>query len=556
MASKGRRCRAVGIDFGVATRSSASVAAEGVAKIAPSSKKEYPALRHVRKFPLIGSVIPRLSGIPNSIRDPYRFFPEMRSLYGDFYTLGLPALGNRDCWYRTLYVITDPEEMVKVVRGGGSYPSGIVENLWVNKKWNRTRGLKTGALLESGKEWKRIRTFMQTDLMHPASARGYVPGMIQAAELASKGAPAMSRCLNHYLNLCAFDLFSTIMFGELTQTADPAAPKDPENVRFVTNAVEGLSTALELFREPYEIIMDKLGYQTPKLRRAFHCFDTIWEIVQNKTMQFAKRKQNNQLTENERVSYLARAMDRQQQQEQQHGDEAPISTEEVHELALSSLTAAVDTTSTVIGWNLFNLARFPHVQDKLYQHLVRAVHAVGHPEGRLTTEVLDRKHVPYLHAVIRETQRMTPIGAGYIVKTLAEDHVQINGVPLNKGDVVMLEGFSIQMDPNIVDSPHEFLPERWLPDAVNKRKGTKSEIIDHPYFKEPFSQGARRCPGSRVAINEVQVMISQLFLDWKISAPPTASSLEDVQYAQKTGIVLTLPELQFQPRPPTLSSTL
>jgi len=50
--------------------------------------------------------------------------------------------------------------MVQVIKAGGAHPSGIVENLWVSRKWNETRNIATKGLLERGEEWKRIRTFM------------------------------------------------------------------------------------------------------------------------------------------------------------------------------------------------------------------------------------------------------------------------------------------------------------------------------------------------------------------------------------------------------------
>ena len=51
--------------------------------------------------------------------------------------------------------------------------------------------------------------FFQNDLLSPAAAKGYIPGMIEAAQLASKGAPSIADNMNYFLNCCAFDLFST-----------------------------------------------------------------------------------------------------------------------------------------------------------------------------------------------------------------------------------------------------------------------------------------------------------------------------------------------------------
>ena len=46
------------------------------------------------------------------------------------------------------------------------------------------------------------------------------------------------------------------------------------------------------------------------------------------------------------------------------------------------------------------------------------------------------------------------------------------------------------MDERLADSPRDFIPERWLPDAVEARKGsTEKEIVDLPFFRDHFSQG-------------------------------------------------------------------
>ena len=45
--------------------------------------------------------------------------------------------------------------------------------------------------------------FFQNDLLSPAAAKGYIPGMIEAAQLASKGAPSIADNMNYFLNCCA-----------------------------------------------------------------------------------------------------------------------------------------------------------------------------------------------------------------------------------------------------------------------------------------------------------------------------------------------------------------
>lgn len=535
---------------GTRLHSTASAAASmAVESSATSSDSDYytapPELKQVKTLPIIGSLIPFSSNIPPTIEQPYDFWPEMRRRYGHFYTMGMPNMGDTSDSHSIVHIITDPNEMMKVVRSGGAYPSGLIQTFWMNKKWSKERELEVikgeeEGLFGNGEDWKRLRSFLQTDLLHPESARGYVPGMIEAAKLASQGAPASSNDLNNYLSRVSFDLFSTIIFGELTKTAahTEESPADPENIKFVNGTIQGLSNAIQILMDPYETIMGKhFGIRTKKYQTMSDGFDIAWDIGRQKIRSFMERLVKNELNENEKASYLARAIERQSM------ENANVSIQEVQELAWTGLFAAVDTTSASLGWNLLNIAREPQVQEKLYQEIssVAAVHG-----GVLTAEAFGKDTTPYLRAVLRETHRLTPSSALAFLKKVGSDNVEIHGKKLNKGAVVALESYSLGVDPEYMDDPEQFRPERWLPDAVAARAGTPSQILDHPFFKEPFSQGPRRCPGSRVATNEMLVFLAQLVLDWKISSPVT--SLKDIKYSQQTSIEAELPPLKFESR--------
>lgn len=96
----------------------------------------------------------------------------------------------------------------------------------------------------------------------------------------------------------------------------------------------------------------------------------------------------------------------------------------------------------------------------------------------------------------------------------------------------------------LVDNPHIFVPDRWLPDTDESRRGTPAEVLDHPLFSGPFSQGARRRPGSRVAHNETLALMAHLIYDWEISTS-VVSSHEDVPYHLSTLTVPIMPKIDF-----------
>jgi cytochrome P450 len=86
----------------------------------------------------------------------------------------------------------------------------------------------------------------------------------------------------------------------------------------------------------------------------------------------------------------------------------------------------------------------------------------------------------------------------------------VHGVDLPAGSVVALDTLSQAVDPALVgDDAKEFKPERFLQSAVEARAGTAASMMDHSFFSDPFSQGARKCPGRRVANFEALALLAQ-----------------------------------------------
>jgi cytochrome P450 len=443
-----------------------------------------------------------------------------------------------------LSVLSDPREYMKVIRHEGKFPFGMAQLTWTLEKFftetdvTITRGADKG-FLGRGEKWKNIRTFLQTDLLSPQAASGYIPGVILAAELASKGAPYISDDVNSYLNRCTFDMFMTVMLGELTAVADSRTPTDPINLEFIDNAAKFLSLTTNLMTNLPEIMFANVFNHRTTAYTNFHMAgERVLELSRDKVRQFKEKYEAGTLNELQKQSYLANAIKRQQNQV---GDsETHITEEMMIDICALLLIASVDTTSSVISFALGHLALSEEVQEKLYKEL--KTNMTSKETGRLTHDMIETRSVaPYLHAVLRESHRMTP-SAGEIVKEVSTE-IKLHGVPVPAKSRIAFNAYALQMDPEYVDDPEVFRPERWLPDAVESRKGTPKEVIDHPFFKDPFSQGARKCPGSRVAVNEILALLCQLVLDHKISTPP-----EDIPYTLMGAMAAKLPKLEFVPR--------
>jgi len=231
-------------------------------------------------LPFVGSMIPQHSGVPIFTFDnQYSFNNTMREKFGNFILSGFPGFGIG--LHGLMYTIYDPREMAKVIRSEGAYPGGIVEKLW---HWKRAMK-ESGSVLVTEKEeadadsgethdyglfdngdcWKRHRTFMQTNMLDPKAAKGFLPGIIEAATTASAMAPLHAEAdMNQYLNYTAFDMFTSFMFGQQLKTSASIVNPDPnvraensENERFVTSAIGVFGTTNKMNLFPLEFLMAK-----------------------------------------------------------------------------------------------------------------------------------------------------------------------------------------------------------------------------------------------------------------------------------------------------------
>jgi len=466
-------------------------------------------LKKVPSVPIFGSTIPFFSDLKLDENDIVGFWRDMHTRYGPFYSVGLPGLGkgvNGTC-----YFVRDPIEMMKVLKQEGSFPSGIIQAQWPIISWLTKQNYSTVGFYSRGEEWKRIRSFLQKDIFSPMSAKEYLPGILRGAALASPKALAFKGDIERFLNFAAFDMFSNILFGNNQGMSE-------EDYRvFCEVGVEVLSEVVQMTRSAYENFAYFSGaFQTSRARKFHENMDIVNGIAQKQLRSVLKRIEDGSVAEDEKQSYFYKAIQR------QPGSE--VTQEEVIQMCMILMLASVDTTASKMSWNILQLGLNQHVQDELYKQVDQAVQR----EGGLTPAIFENSQIPLLQAVIRETHRCTPSTPLDLFKEVSLP-TTVYGVTLPAGSMIGFDSQTASMDPNIVDDPLTFRPERWLLEAVEARKGTPAAIIDHPFFSGPFSQGARRCPGSRVAYLEIQVMLAQLLLDYRIEGPETMVHWKDVK---------------------------
>ena len=137
---------------------------------------------------------------------------------------------------------------------------------------------------------------------------------------------------------------------------------------------------------------------------------------------------------------------------------------------LAFLPDAIDTTTTLNTWLLFNVVHYPGVQKRLQEE----VDAVCGP-GR-NPSISDRKAMSYTQAVIYETLRHSNLIIMSMMREIKED-VQFEGYNIPKGSLVIANVHAAHFDPDIFPNPKQFDPSRFLDDDGNFKNSMASSVV-------------------------------------------------------------------------------
>ncbi|XP_043264896.1 cytochrome P450 6A1-like [Colletes gigas] len=146
--------------------------------------------------------------------------------------------------------------------------------------------------------------------------------------------------------------------------------------------------------------------------------------------------------------------------------------------------AGFETSSSTMGFALYELAQNHHIQEKL-----RAEIREHSPENsQLTYKQV--KGMKYLEMVFRETLRKYSI-LPVLIRQAAEDYTfRGTKITIPKNTSVWIPIYPLQNDPDIYPDPDKFDPERFTDEAIAKR---------HPMSFLSFGDGPRNCIGARFA---------------------------------------------------------
>jgi benzoate 4-monooxygenase len=136
--------------------------------------------------------------------------------------------------------------------------------------------------------------------------------------------------------------------------------------------------------------------------------------------------------------------------------------------------------------------------------------AIPSPDTHVTHDMVS--HLPYLNAVINETLRIHPVGAGEPQRIVPEGGFVACGYHLPAGTIVMAGQYPLHHLDKVWPEPFTFNPDRWLVDDE------KLHEMKRYFF--PFSMGVRSCVGRHLATMELRVVLASLVRRYDMTHMP------------------------------------
>ncbi|OIW25652.1 cytochrome P450 [Coniochaeta ligniaria NRRL 30616] len=192
-----------------------------------------------------------------------------------------------------------------------------------------------------------------------------------------------------------------------------------------------------------------------------------------------------------------------------------LTVAQIQSEAEDTLVAGSDTTALTLTYACVNLARHPHLWERLYQEIMPVY---GPPDGFPTLRPLE--NIPLLVACVKESLRLASPSPGYLWRTVPEQGytLDVHGGS-DKETYFVPPGTSIGMsawvehfDEDVFPDAEEFRPSRWLgPD-----NGTSGPDGDLDRYLVPFSKGSRQCGGLNLAYLEIYLALSAMIVRFRI----------------------------------------
>lgn len=162
-------------------------------------------------------------------------------------------------------------------------------------------------------------------------------------------------------------------------------------------------------------------------------------------------------------------------------DGKPLSNKDISGEVNTFTFAGHDTSKSTISFLLYQLAKHPDVQQKLYDEIHELI--IEPKNNKLNIRLINS--LSYLDLCVRESLRLLPPVP--IVGKRNPEEIKVDDVTIPANSIILTMMMANHLNPKFFPEPDKFWPERFTEElSVNER---------HPYVYAPFSVGLRNCVG-------------------------------------------------------------
>ncbi|KAJ1560863.1 lanosterol 14-alpha-demethylase [Cladochytrium tenue] len=375
------------------------------------------------------------------------------------------------------------------------------------------------ALKENYDEWKGLRRIIETPFT-PSNIKKMMPFILrtaknlgaefdkvaemQAAEIASHSKPGgftgkTAVDLNPILKKATFDTMMMYAFDlDDNKYAKQLSLTDVE--RTTSGVMERIGSVFKLYR----------FYMTAEDRKTQAAAQRVRETSFKIIEEARQRVEAGGASEIREHSVLDNFIRSQSPEEQKI---AKLSVASLTDNVFALLFAGYDTTATTLNSIMRVLAQYPDVQERIHAEAV-SVFSPGWEDlaadEAAASLSFDAKTLPYLHAFVKEVNRLYPLAV--ILPMDTKTDIDLGGQLIPAGTPMMLLPRVAALRASALDDGFAFRPERWIEMEDDKalREAESKTIMS-------FGGGARICPGRHAAIAQLVVFTAATVARFKVS---------------------------------------
>jgi cytochrome P450 len=398
-----------------------------------------------------------LGNLSQMVANPFQAFCDWHRDYGDLVSFRLAT--------RQFYLFSHPSLIEQAL----IKQSDVFVKIYDPKKpTGLALVLGQGLVTSHGALWQRQRRLMQP-VFQRSNVVTLLPQMIAAgnnmlSRWREMGEGAQVNLSNEMMRLTLEVITQTMFSTSVLEKIEKIAPALDTLLRYAAKTITSPLILPSYIPTP----------ANQKFKRALQIIDdVIYGIID--------RRRTTSSRHNDLLDMLLRARD------ESSGER--MTDRQIRDEVITIFSAGHETTSNLLSWTLYLLARHPDVLARLRGELE------GLLQGKIPNAE-DLQQLTYARAVLNESMRLRP-PAGFLLRMVNKD-TEVDGYFLKAGRRAIFSIFNLHHHSDFWLEPEQFDPGRFL------------SAQTHRYSFIPFGTGERICIGSHFALLESQLLLSMI----------------------------------------------